>query len=422
MAKIKKITAREILDSRGIPTIEGKLILEDGRVIRAQAASGEALSGREGVELRDGDPGRFEGLGVLKAVSYIKDLISKKLSGTDVGKFKEIDAWLTKADPSENRGLLGVNTLNTISQLVTKAAAADAALPLYKFINLTYNKTFNKKITIERLPGPIFNLINGGKHGNKNLEFQEFQVVPPTSLKFSAALQKGSELYFGLKKVLEYRNAGTSISEEGGFTPNLLTNANALEIIKETIAQQKMILGVDLTLGVDVGADYFYSEGKYQIKDKQAPLKPDDFINYLSELAKHYSIVMLEDPLQTLDFEGLRKLNDMVGGFTYIVGDDFLAGNLKRVGQAIEEKAASALLLKFNQVATISEMLNSVSVARDGGLKIIFSHRLGETNDSIIADIAVGIQADFVKFGPPVRGERVAKYNRLLEIEQELAS
>lgn len=420
MAKIKKITAREILDSRGIPTIQGQLELDNGHFLYASASSGESLGKYEAVELRDKNEARYAGKGVTQAVNYINDLLSPKLVGISPERQQDVDFWLLKADGSNNRSVLGTNTISVISQLLLKSAADNSGLPLYKYISTYFNKAYKKNIVIEKVPSPIFNIINGGKHGTKNLEFQEFQLIPSTAMQFSKSLEMAANIYNTLKNVLDYRNAGISVSEEGGFTPNLLTNNDALEIMKESLVQNKIQLGVDAFLGLDIAASQFMKNDKYALKDKPAPLSVVEYMEYLNEIIKKYSLIVVEDPLSDEDFPNWHKLTEQIGINTYIVGDDFIAGNKERLVKAVADKACSAIVLKFNQVATLSELFEVVNLAKDANIKLIFSQRLGETNDSIIADIAVGIQADFVKFGAPVRGERVAKYNRLLEIEDEI--
>lgn len=412
--------AREILDSRGIPTVEGKLILDNNKYVTAAAASGESIGKYEGFELRDNEIDRYNGLGVKKAVSYINDLIGPKLIGADCEKQIEIDYWLMKVDPTENRSQIGVNTMLTISQLVLKAAAADAGLPDYKYVHSLCNKLFNNPFQIQKMPSPIFNIINGGKHGVKNLEFQEFQIIPPTSLKFSQALQTSVELYHNFKKLLDYRNAGIAVSEEGGFTPFLLSNHDALLLIKEGIGQQNKLLGVDMFIGLDLAASNYYKDGKYIIKDKKNGLKTEEYINYIIELSNEFKMLILEDPIEQEDFINWKNINQKAGNNAYVVADDFVSGNKIRLLKAIKENACSGVLLKFNQKGTITEIIEIINLAKQANLKIVFSHRLGETNDFFIADFAVGVQADFVKFGAPSRGERVVKYNRLLEIETEL--
>lgn len=422
MATIKKITAREILDSRGLPTLEAKLYMDNGDSVYAQAPSGESMGKFEGTELRDRSEPRFSGMGVLKAATYINDLIGPKLIGVDVTRQADVDAWLLKADGSSNSSKLGVNTIMTLSQLLLKAAAHASKKPIYQYFNDLYNSQFEDKIKLERIPSPVINMINGGKHGSKNLEFQEFHIIPSTSLTFSKALEIGASLYQAVKNVLEYRNAGISVSEEGGFTPNLLTNSDALEVMRETVIQQKMNLGVDVFFGLDCAPSYFYKKGKYVIKDAPQPLSLDEYIAFLVELVNKYTILFLEDPIDEEDYGGWKKMIEKTGEKTYVVGDDFVAGNHERLAKAIKENACNSVLVKFNQVPTITDILKYVNMIKKANYKVVFSHRLGETTDSLIADLAVAVQADFVKFGAPVRGERVVKYNRLLEIEKELIS
>lgn len=419
MAKIKKIIAREILDSRGLPTIEGRLILDNDNQVVAAASSGESRGKYEKMELRDEEK-RYQGFGVKKAVFYINELIGPKLVGVDCQRHIEIDRWLASIDKTEEKSQLGVNTLMTVSQLILKAAALDLNLPLYRYCNQIYFNLFQKKIILEKIPAPIFTLINGGKHGSKNLDFQEFQLIPATSLAFSQSLLQAVEIYQELGKVLEYRGSPTAVGQEGGFAPNLLTNIDGLEVIVETIHQKKLHPGVDVFLGLDLAASYYFHNGEYIIKDNPHPLKTKEYFDYLLKIKDEYNLLVLEDPFETEDFVSWKNLNFKLGETTYIVADDFVGGDKKRLVRAISEKTIAGVVIKFNQTATITEMLELINQAITGNLKIIFSHRLGETNDTIIADLAVGVQADFVKFGAPVRGERVAKYNRLLEIEKEI--
>ena len=420
MARIKKITAREILDSRGVPTLEGKLVTDNGIKVYANVSSGESLGRHEGIELRDNDRSRYGGLGVLKAMAYINQSIGPKLEGVEVNKLEEIDNWLLKADGDERYARLGVNTIMTISQLVLKAAAVDADLALYEFINKVYNERFNQHIALDRLPTAIYNMINGGSHGTKNLDFQEFHIVPSTSTLFSDSLQLAIEAYSGLKYLFYERNADVSVSEEGGFTPNLFTNTEALEIIKEVLLSKKMTLGVEVFTGIDCAPAYFFKDNHYGIKDKGNPLTPKEYMEFIIEAVNKYNMLILEDPFDEEDYQSWTKLTAEIGKQTYVVADDFVAGNLKRLQKAVEQNACNSVLLKSNQVATMSEMLRLIAEAKKSQIKVIISHRLGETNDSLVADLAVGVQADFVKFGSPARGERIAKYNRLLNIEYKL--
>jgi enolase len=420
MALIKTIKAREILDSRGIPTLEGELETQEGIAVRAQIPSGESLGSHEGVELRDGDPKRYQGMGVRTAVSYVNNAIAPKLIGTNTQLQKDIDAWLLKADGTPSYKKLGVNTLMLISQLMLKASAAEAKKPLYLYVNGLYNATYGKAIKIVRTPAPIYNMINGGKHGTKNLDFQEFHLVPSTSKKFSETLEFAVTSYDGLKSLFEQRNADVSVSDEGGFTPNLFTNTEAFDIIKEVLMVNKIKLGVDIYMGVDCVAENYLKGSRYAIKDQAAPLSKEEYIKFLVDAANAYNMLILEDPLSEDDFDGWQKLTQEIGKQSHVVGDDFIAGNIDRLKKAAENHACNAVLVKFNQVGTISEMFQFVASVRDASMKLVVSHRMGETTDAAIADIAVGLQADFVKFGSPARGERIAKYNRLLEIESDL--
>lgn len=419
MAKIKKIQAYEIIDSRSYPTIEGKLILDNGIEVTTSIPSGTSIGKYEALELRDHDENRYEGMGVKKAVSYINDLIAPKLVGVSPLKQQEIDAWLNLSDGTSNKHKLGSNTTLTISQLMTKAGAADTGLPLFKYINNLYENIYKVKIPLVKIPTPIFNIINGGKHANNNIDFQEFQIIPSSSFTFEKAYQMGIEMFHELKKVLEYRNANISVGEEGGFTPNFSTNFDALEVINETIIQKKLQAGVDIFLGLDIAGSHFYHDGAYFVKDKPHPLKASEFIEFLQILLKKYSVLVIEDPLQEDDWDNWKKLNTIFSLDKYLVGDDLLASNKDRLLRAIKEKSCSAILIKPNQIGTITDTLEIIDISRKNNFSYIISHRSGETNDDFVADFSVGVQSEFVKFGAPSRGERVAKYNRLLQIERQ---
>ncbi|OGK14586.1 phosphopyruvate hydratase [Candidatus Roizmanbacteria bacterium RIFCSPLOWO2_02_FULL_37_19] len=420
MAQIKKITAREILDSRGIPTIEGKLVTANNIKVYSQVPSGESLGKHEGIELRDNDKTRHLGQGVLKAVSYINDSIGPKLVGVDTSRLEDIDNWLLKADGSSTYQNLGVNTLMIVSQLILRAEAVDQDMALYQYINHLYNTKFKENVHLAQIPTAIYNMINGGKHGTKNLDFQEFHVVTSTSTKFSKSLEFAVATYNGLKNLFYERNADVSVSEEGGFTPNLFTNTEAFEIIKEVLLSKKVKLGVDVFTGLDCAPSYYFKDNKYAIKDRGASLNDDEYIDFITEAIDKYNILILEDPLQEDDFNNWAKLTKQVGKQVFVVADDFVAGNKERLKKAVAKGACNAVLIKFNQVGTITEMLDLIHDIKKAGLRLIVSHRLGETTDALIADLAVGVQADFVKFGSPARGERIIKYNRLLNIEYKL--
>lgn len=419
MGTIKKVHAYEIIDSRGYPTIEGVLVLDDGREVRASVPSGTSVGKHEAVELRDRDPSRLGGMGVLNAVSIINDLMAPKLVGVSPLKQLEVDNWLIKADGTKNKEKLGANSTLTISILFTKAAALIQGVPVFKRVNELFKNSFKSEIKIERIPTPIFNVINGGKHANNNIEFQEFQIVPSSSFNFTKAYQMGVEIFHELKEVLLYRNANISVGEEGGFSPDFRTNLDALEVLSETVLRKNLKLGIDLFFGLDVAASHFYKDHHYATKDKSHPMSRDDFIAFILDLTKRYAFLTLEDPLDEDDFTGWKKLNSAISKSIYLIGDDLLATNKERFVKAIKEKACTTILVKPNQIGTITETLEVIDVARKNSMNYVVSHRSGETNDSFISDFAVGVQSDFVKFGAPSRGERVAKYNRLWQIERE---
>lgn len=419
MSKIKSIHAYEIIDSRSYPTIEATLTLDTGQEVTTSIPAGTSIGKYEAVELRDNQPDRFEGMGVSLAVSYINDLLAPKLSGVSPLKQQEIDAWLIEADGTSNKNKLGANSVLTISQLIAKAGAVVSEVPLYKYINQLLERVSGLKIPMSRIPPPIFDIINGGKHANNNLDFQEFEIIPSSSFSFSRAYEVGIELFHELKRVLEYRNASVSVGEEGGFSPNFSTNMDAIEVINETVQQKKLQLGVDIFLGLDIAANHFYKEDKYYIKDKPHPLKTTEYISFILSLFKKYSILYIEDPIHEDDWDGWKKLNSLIDPSVYLVGDDLLGTNKDRLAKSIHEKACSAVLLKLNQIGTITETLEVVDMAKKNNFCYIMSNRSGETNDTFISDFAVGIQAEFVKFGAPSRGERVGKYNRLWQIERD---
>ncbi len=419
MAKIKQIYAYEIIDSRSYPTIEGKLILDNGMEVTTAIPAGTSIGRSEAVELRDNDPKRFDGMGVSKAVSYINDLLAPKLIGVSPLKQQDVDQWMIKADGTKNKSKLGANTMLTISQLFVKAAAADSQIPLFRYINSLYLSLFKTNIAIEKIPTPLFNIINGGKHANNNLEIQEFQIIPSSSFSFTKAYQMGVEVFHELKRVLIYRNANISVGEEGGFTPNFPTNIDALEVIAETLNQKNLKQGLDIFFGLDMAPSYYYKDGRYHIKDKPHPLKVDEYLEFILKIIKDYSILTLEDPIYEEDWQSWSKLSRAIPSNVYLVGDDLLTTNKTHLQRAIKEKACTTILIKPNQIGTITETLEVIDLAKKNNINYTVSHRSGETNDSFIADFAVGVQSDFVKFGAPERGERVAKYNRLWQIERE---
>ncbi len=417
-AAIYAITAREILDSRGNPTIETTVILNSGYRGTAAVPAGASRGKYEAVELRDDDPKRYNGMGVLRAVENVNTIIGPKLRGQDALNQKAIDEVILKLDGTENKSRLGGNAILSVSMATAIAAANFQRIPLYKYINAILSVTFPTKI--ERMPTPTFNLINGGMHGAGNLNFQEFLVIPASNNRFSTALQMGDEIYHAVKKILEYRNASHSVGDEGGFAPNLYTNTDALEILAEAIKTTSYRLTVDVFLGLDLASSHFKTARGYEIKDKPAPVNAKEFISFLNDMRNKYRLLTVEDPLEEDDWASWKELTHLIGNEVNVVGDDLLVTNPKRLKKAIEEQACTAILLKPNQICSLTEFLNVVTMAKQHGIKCITSHRSGETNDTYIADISVGIQSEYVKFGAPARGERVVKYNRLLAIEQEL--
>jgi enolase len=417
-SKIFSVTGREILDSRGNPTVEVMVILESGWRGVASVPSGASVGSFEAQEIRDGDSARYEGMGVLKAVTNVNTIINDSLRGMDALDQATIDQTLIRLDGTKNKSNLGVNAILGVSHAVAVAASCFAQKPLYQYLN----DLFSQRIPtpIEKIPTPMFNIINGGKHGAGNLNFQEFLVIPATNRIFHEALEMGASIYSSTRKMLQFRNAIHSIGDEGGFAPDLFTNMDAFEILIEAIKSTKFRLGVDVYLGLDVASNNFYNKQGYQIKDRPSVFTREEFITYLMELESKYHLLVLEDALVDEDWEGWVELTEKIGKNVLIVGDDFLATNKERLERAVKEKACSGILAKPNQIGTLTEYLDVTAIAKRNNIRVIASHRSGETTDSFIADLAVAIQSDYVKFGAPARGERVVKYNRLLAIENEL--
>lgn len=416
MPKITAISAREILDSRGHPTIETSVGLDSGHQGVTSVPAGASSSKYEAVELRDRDPHRFRGLGVLKAVNLINAELAPKLKGQDPTQQTKIDQQLIDWDATVNKSHYGANSLLSLSQACLKAAAAYYNLPVYQYIHQKYYSN----LSLKTIPVPTFNIINGGAHGAGNLDFQEFHLIPSARFPYKKALQIGEEVYQSLKGTLKYRRAITSVGDEGGFAPDLFTNLDALSAILEAIKPTGYELAKDVFLGLDVAADFFYNHGHYEIKDRAQPYSEEDLITYFNELVGEFHLFSLEDGLHQDAWSGWVKLTETLGSKCLIIGDDLLSTNKARVMQAIAKKACNAILVKPNQIGTITETIEVINLCRAQNWKIIVSHRSGETNDSFIADFAVGVGADYTKFGAPARGERVAKYNRLLAIEADL--
>ncbi len=418
MSAIKRIWSREILDSRGIPTIECYCQLDDGRFATASVPAGTSTGSHEALELRDKDSARYHGEGVLKACENINSLLGPALIGMDPAKQVEIDQKLISLDNTENKSKYGGNAILAISIVTCKIAALSQNKALYSWINdLAVEKGITKGV---KIPTPLLNMINGGLHGAGNLDFQEFWMIPATNKKFSDGLQMGVEIYQTIGDNLARRGAIHSVGHEGGYAPNLFTNADAFEVLVESVRQTTYGLGRDVFLGLDVAANSFYKDGDYTIRDRSSSLSDDQLLDYYKELINSYKLAVLEDPFQEDAWDSWKKIYKALGDTVIIVGDDILVTNPKRMQKAIDEKACNGAVIKPNQIGTISETLDVVKMAKNAGWKVITSHRSGETNDTFIADFAVGVASDYAKFGAPARGERVAKYNRLTAIEIEI--
>ena len=420
MAIIKQVWAREILDSRGIPTVETACQLDTGHVAVASVPAGTSNSTHEALELRDNDPQRFKGKGVLKAVENVNKTIAPAIAGMDPTRQVDIDTKMITLDGTENKSKLGANAILSVSIVVAKVAAISKQISLFNWINtLARGKGIN---VVPRVPTPVFNMINGGKHGAGNLDFQEFQLVPSSNKNFMEGLQIGVEIYMQLGEYLKKKGAIHSVGFEGGYAPNLFTNADALEVLVEATRETPYSLGRDMLLSLDVAANSFFTNGEYTIRDQTAPMNEFKLLQFYKEINDRYKLALLEDPFSEDSWESWQKITSTLGGQLVIMGDDLLATNPQRVEKAIKEKACSGILIKPNQIGTITETLSVVKMAKDANWKVEVSHRSGETNDWFIADFAVGIGADFAKFGAPARGERVAKYNRLHSIYNELGT
>ncbi len=416
MAKIKEIKAQEILDSRGNPTIETTVVLQDGSVGVASCPSGASVGSYEAWELRDHDDKRFSGLGVLKAVNNVNSIIAPALVGMDSSKQQDIDKTVINLDGTQNKGKLGANATLSVSMAVCKAGARNSMLPLFLYLR-QFIKTEN---TALKIPTPLFNFINGGKHAGDNLDLQEFFVIPATSKPYNEALEMGVNIYTVLRNTLKENGLSTLIGDEGGYAPKLATNKDAFVLLKQAIDKTNLRFGFDVFFGLDAASNSFYQDKQYRLKDRSMPFSTDDLIAFYQELNKQYRILYLEDPLFEDDWEGWAKISSKMSQDTIIVGDDLVATNPYRLQMAIDKKAITGVIIKLNQIGTVIECLAVVEVARAAGLKIIVSHRSGETNDDFIADFSVAVSADYVKFGATARGERVAKYNRLLQIEKQI--
>ena len=408
MALIDAILAREILDSRGNPTVEVEVVLEDGTAARAAVPSGASTGAFEAVELRDGGD-RYLGKGVLKAVGFVMDEIAPAIEGLDAQDQREIDTAMLEVDGTPNKGRIGANAILGVSLAVARAAAESADLSFFRYIGGP---------TASTLPVPMMNILNGGAHADTNVDIQEFMIAPIGANSFSEALRAGAEIYHNLKSVLKKRSLATSIGDEGGFAPNLESNRAALDLIIEAIEKAGYKPGSEIALALDVAATEFFADGKYTFEGKSK--SASEMIAYYSELLASYPLVSIEDPLAEDDWDGWRSMTADLGGRVQLVGDDLFVTNPTRLARGIDSKTANALLVKVNQIGTLTETLDAVSMAHRAGYATMMSHRSGETEDTTIADLAVGCESGQIKTGAPARSERVAKYNQLLRIESEL--
>jgi len=419
MAKIKEVHSREILDSRADPTIETTIVLDNDIWATASIPSGSSIGDSEASELRDNDKQRYLGKGVLKAVFNVEKVIGPKIIGLDSADQEKVDQTMIDLDGTTGKKRLGANSILSCSVAILKTAAQNQERHLFEYVR---ELALQSKLPLPQkyhIPTPVLNLINGGKHGAGNLEFQEFHIIPSGIKEFSEQLRAAVEIYKNVKKVLIHNKAIHSVGDEGGFAPNLFTNMDALEVVSRGINQAGYLLNKDIYLGLDVAADFFYKNGKYSIRDRTTPLNTKMFIEFYREARNQYPLLLLEDPLYEEDWQGWAKLTNIFSAdHTTLIGDDLLCTNLGRVKKAIREKSCDGILIKPNQVGTITETLKVIKAAQEAKWKTNISHRSGETNDSFIADFAVGVGADYVKFGAPARGERVVKYNRLLKIEE----
>ncbi|KJZ45401.1 MULTISPECIES: phosphopyruvate hydratase [Pseudomonas] len=415
MAKIVDIKGREVLDSRGNPTVEADVLLDNGIIGSACAPSGASTGSREALELRDGDKSRYLGKGVLKAVGNINGPIRDLLKGMDPSDQKALDLAMIKLDGTENKGSLGANAILAVSLAAAKAAAQDQDLPLYAHI-----ANLNGTPGVYSMPVPMMNIINGGEHADNNVDIQEFMVQPVGAKSFSEGLRMGTEIFHHLKAVLKARGLSTAVGDEGGFAPNLASNEDALKVISEAVANAGYKLGTDVTLALDCAASEFYEDGKYNLSGEGQVFTAEGFADYLKGLTERYPIISIEDGLDESDWAGWKILTDKIGEKTQLVGDDLFVTNTKILKEGIDKKIANSILIKFNQIGTLTETLEAIQMAKAAGYTAVISHRSGETEDSTIADLAVGTSAGQIKTGSLCRSDRVSKYNQLLRIEEQL--
>jgi enolase len=417
MAKISDVCAYEVLDSRGNPTVEADVILESGARGSACAPSGASTGSREALELRDGDMSRYLGKGVTKAVGNINTVIRGMLIGRDADEQRDIDSTMIDADGTENKGNLGANAILAVSLATAKAAAVERGIPLYQHIS-NINGTSGQY----SMPVPMMNIINGGEHADNNVDIQEFMIQPVSSPSFAEALRTGAEIFHRLKSVLHSQGLSTAVGDEGGFAPNLPSNEAALAVISQAVSEAGYTLGDDVTLALDCAASEFYRDGVYDLVGEGSKYSSAEFADYLADLVAKYPIISVEDGLDEADWAGWKILTDKIGSHTQLVGDDLFVTNTSILQRGIDSGVANSILIKFNQIGSLSETLDAIAMAKAAGYSVVISHRSGETEDTTIADLAVGTAAGQIKTGSLCRSDRVAKYNRLLRIEAELGA
>ncbi len=411
--KIKKIIAREILDSRGNPTVEVDIILKDGSFGRAAVPSGASTGSHEAVELRDGDK-RYSGKGVLKAVKNVNVVLSKALVGKEFDQ-RALDNKMIELDGTTNKGKLGANAILGVSMAFSRAVAQSKKIPLYKYF-YAIAKTKNEI----QLPVPMMNILNGGKHAEKSTDFQEFMIMPVGAKSFKEALRMGAEIFHALKKILHDKGLSTTVGDEGGFAPSLPSNEAAIEIILESVKNAGYIAGKDIMLALDVAATEIYKDGKYHLACENRSLTSDEMINFYADWCTKYPIASIEDGLAEDDWAGYATLTKRLGKKVQIVGDDLFVTNIERLARGIKEQVGNSILIKLNQIGTVSETIDAINLAKKAGYTSIISHRSGETEDTTIADFVVGTGTGQIKTGSLSRTDRVAKYNQLLRLEEEL--
>ena len=411
MSAIVDVVAREILDSRGNPTVEADILLESGVMGRAAVPSGASTGSREAIELRDADAGRYLGKGVLQAVENVNTEISEAIIGLDAEEQAFIDKTLIELDGTENKSRLGANAILAVSMAVSRAAAEEAGLPLYRYFGGSGPM---------QMPVPMMNVINGGAHANNNLDIQEFMILPVGPQSFRAALRCGAEVFHHLKKLVDKKGYPTTVGDEGGFAPNVSGNDEAIELILKAIEAAGYTPGQDVVLGLDCAASEFYKDGKYHLASEKLELSSEAFSDYLARLADKYPIISIEDGMAENDWAGWKILTERLGRSVQIVGDDLFVTNTKILKEGIAQGVANSILIKINQIGTLTETFACVELAKRSGYTSVISHRSGETEDAIIADIAVGLNAMQIKTGSLSRSDRMAKYNQLLRIEEDL--